>query len=411
MLIALSAVTFRQVGYWVDSYKLFEHAVQVTDRNYFGYNHIGIAYDSDAKNITTMDANEAEELFDHLAKDFNRKSWRISARGASGELLDHLPEDFHGPPKNLDKSLRHLLAYADSAEDFKEAARKLSLLQKQQLLFDYSADAFEATLIIKPDYDFGNNNLGVYFARKSSKDDLEAAEKYFTNALKYNQRYADAYNNNGIILVREGTELLAKGMIPEAEKKFDDAIACHKQGLGVRDNRASDHNNLCRAYMARSDLRFKQGDLKHANADLDNALNETSYALLKCDPNFLGAWINRAQIYVKQKKLDEAVDCVRRMIAIAPKAPETFSAQLTIAKHCVDANQPDKAIELLNPILEINNSAVEVYFLRRIAYLQKGDLIHAKEDLGHIPPELRETPQFREALEKLREAEEHHPQK
>ena len=93
-------------------------------------------------------------------------------------------------------------------------------------------------------------------------------------------------------------------------------------------------------------------------------MNETSYALLKCDPNFLGAWINRAQIYVKQKKLDEAVDCVRRMIAIAPKAPETFSAQLTIAKHCVDANQPDKAIELLNPILEINNSAVEVYFLR-----------------------------------------------
>ena len=411
VLIALSAVTFRQVGYWVDSYKLFEHAVQVTDRNYFGYNHIGIAYDSDAKNITTMDANEAEELFDHLAKDFNRKSWRISARGASGELLDHLPEDFHGPPKNLDKSLRHLLAYADSAEDFKEAARKLSLLQKQQLLFDYSADAFEATLIIKPDYDFGNNNLGVYFARKSSKDDLEAAEKYFTNALKYNQRYADAYNNNGIILVREGTELLAKGMIPEAEKKFDDAIACHKQGLGVRDDRASDHNNLCRAYMARSDLRFKQGDLKHANADLDNALNETSYALLKCDPNFLGAWINRAQIYVKQKKLDEAVDCVRRMIAIAPKAPETFSAQLTIAKHCVDANQPDKAIELLNPILEINNSAVEVYFLRALAYLQKGDLIHAKEDLGHIPPQLRETPQFREALEKLREAEEHHPQK
>ena len=77
--------------------------------------------------------------------------------------------------------------------------------------------------------------------------------------------------------------------------------------------------------MARSDLRFKQGDLKHANADLDNAMNETSYALLKCDPNFLGAWMSRAEIYVKQKNLDEAAKCVRRMIAIAPKAPETLS--------------------------------------------------------------------------------------
>ena len=77
----------------------------------------------------------------------------------------------------------------------------------------------------------------------------------------------------------------------------------------------------------------------------------------------------------------------------------------------MDPNQPDKAIELLNPILEINNSAIDVYLLRALAYLRKGDLIHAKEDLGHIPPQLRETPQFPEALEKLREAEEHHPQK
>ena len=47
-----SARYFQPVSYWVDSYELFEHAVQVTDENYFAYNHIGIAYDSDAKKMT-----------------------------------------------------------------------------------------------------------------------------------------------------------------------------------------------------------------------------------------------------------------------------------------------------------------------------------------------------------------------
>ena len=41
----LSAVTFRQVSYWIDSYTLFQHATEVTDNNWFAYNHIGIAYD------------------------------------------------------------------------------------------------------------------------------------------------------------------------------------------------------------------------------------------------------------------------------------------------------------------------------------------------------------------------------
>ena len=50
------------------------------------------------------------------------------------------------------------------------------------MLFDYSADAFQATIDIKPDYDFGNNNLGVYYARKNKPEDLALAEKYFRGA-------------------------------------------------------------------------------------------------------------------------------------------------------------------------------------------------------------------------------------
>jgi tetratricopeptide (TPR) repeat protein len=360
VLIALCAVTFRQVGYWVDSYTLFRHAVEVTDKNYFAYNHIGIAYDADARKLTNLEAKEADDLFNHLA------------------------EDFPGPPKKLDDSLKRPLALAGAAEDFKAASKTLDRMQKQQLLYDYSADAFQSTLDIKPDYDFGNNNLGVYYARKIRPEDLALAEKYFTRALNCNQRYADAFNNLGIILVREG--------------KFDEAIACHKKGLGVRDDRASDHNNLCRAYIQKHDLEAKKGDLANAKVDLNNALIQNTVAL-QCDRNFLGGWMTRAEIYFKQKNLDEAANCVRKMVAIDAKSLETRQAQLMIANNYFELNRLDDAIAWYSQLLAIDNAAPSVYFMLGSAYYNKGDLIHAKDTFEHI---VQLVPGSVEAQERLK---------
>ena len=143
-----------------------------------------------------------------------RRRCRISTRKQAKELFDHVAENFKGPPKNLDDSLKQPLLLAGSDEDFQAAAKKLDRFQQQQLLFDYSADAFQATIDIKPDYDFGNNNLGVYYARKGGPKDLKLAEKYFRGALMSNPRYADAFNNLAIVLARQG--------------KFDEAIFFHR---------------------------------------------------------------------------------------------------------------------------------------------------------------------------------------
>ncbi|MGO9115554.1 MAG: tetratricopeptide repeat protein [Thermoguttaceae bacterium] len=345
VLIALCVVTFRQVGYWVDSYKVFKHAVQVTDNNYFAYNHIGIAYDADAREMAKIDAKAAQLLFDRVA------------------------ENFEGPPKILDDARRRLL-FGDSAESFKAAVKKLDFAQQQQLLFDYSADNFKAAIDIKPDYDFGHNNLGVYYARRGGPDDLKLAEKYFTGALRSNQRYADAYNNLAIVLARQG--------------RFDDAIACHKLGLNVRPDRASDHTNFCRAYMQKGDL--------------DSALEQNTVAL-QCDPNYLGAWMSRAEIYFKEKKLDEAAKCLQRMIAIDAKSPETRQIQITFAANCLDLHRPDDAIALLSQSLSSNDAFPELYDARGHAYMQKGDLNRAKEDFEQV---VRLLPQFSGARENLK---------
>ena len=94
-LLALSAVTFRQVGYWADSYTIFKHAVQVTERNYFAYNHIGIAFDSDGKKMTGGDPQAAKQLFDRLAENFQGPP-EETERLATPVVLGLLGREFPG---------------------------------------------------------------------------------------------------------------------------------------------------------------------------------------------------------------------------------------------------------------------------------------------------------------------------
>ena len=251
------------------------------------------------------------------------------------------------------------------------------------MLFDYSAEAFKAAIDIKLDYDFGNNNLGVYYARQGTLEDLKLAEKYFRGALMSNMRYADAFNNLAIVLARQD--------------KLDEAIFFHIKGLGVRDDRASDHNNLSRVYLQKYNLDVKNGDLVGAKRDLDSAVQENTIAL-RCDPNFLGARMTQVELYVKLKNPEEAATCVRRMMAIDAKAPESRQAMLMFVSDCLDFKRPDDAIDLLSESLKVNDTSPELYNARGLAYLLKGDLRQAVQDFERV---VRLAPQFPLAAERL----------
>ena len=308
------------------------------------YNALGIAYDGYAKEMLRADAEAAEALFARASKNFD------------------------GPPRKLD-AVQQQVSFDGSVENFRASTRKLDSAHKAQLLFDYSGAAFKTAIDNNPDYDFGNNNLGVYYARRGGPEDIKLAEKYFRDALRSNNRYADAFNNLGIVLARQG--------------KLDEAIASHKAGLKLRNERASDHNNLCRVYMQKGDL---QTHVK------ENAVS------LKCDPNFLGAWMSRAEIRIKQNDLDKAAKSVEKMIDIDPKSPETLHAQFMLATKYIELNRLDDAIFWLEQVLKVNKSAAEAYDARGRAYLLKGDLNRAQQDFEQI---LRIHPDYPGAKERL----------
>lgn len=150
--------------------------------------------------------------------------------------------------------------------------------------------------------------------------------------------------------------------------------------------------------MQKHDFHVLNHDPANAQADLDNAVQENDISLL-CDPNFLGAWASRADIAIMQGKLDEARKCVERMISIDPHAPETLQEERIMANRHLELNHADEAIGWLSRILE-SNPLVEVYYARGSLYLQKGDWIHAQQDLAKVA---HDFPQFPGVQDKLRE--------
>ena len=108
-----------------------------------------------------------------------------------------------------------------------------------------------------------------------------------------NQRYADAYNNLGIILEREGEQFAHDGKFDESERKFNDSIALHIQGLKVMGDRASDRNNLSRVYLHRRDLYLKKRPAPARPRPISTAPSRKNKASLDLDHNFLSSWMTK----------------------------------------------------------------------------------------------------------------------
>ncbi len=129
VLTALSAAAFLQASYWYNSYKLFFHSIGVRD-----VEGIGLA------RVDAEGPDTGYFGYDKQGKVDLEKTKGVLERTDNYFAFNHIGIQFDSDGKKASKSDMNLA----------------------QRLFDHSAAAFAATLAIKSDYDFGNNNLGVY---------------------------------------------------------------------------------------------------------------------------------------------------------------------------------------------------------------------------------------------------------
>ena len=80
VLLALSAVTYRQIGFWGDNMTLWSHALEVTRDNYLAENIVG---------STLMDRGDSEAALPHFQNavkenpPMQRPTWRLGPTTSS----------------------------------------------------------------------------------------------------------------------------------------------------------------------------------------------------------------------------------------------------------------------------------------------------------------------------------------
>ena len=169
-----TVLTWQQVSYWTDSETLFRQSIRAVPDSYFAYNHLG--KELDARGV---------------AEDKEARLARVGGR--------------------LEEAAEHE--------------------RKRDLLCQEAAEQFRKSIEINPMYDFGNNNLGVCYARV--KNNREAM-RLFLQAVQINPNYADAHNNLCVIFAQAGD--------------FAQAVLHGEAATQIRPDHAWYHVNLGIAY-------------------------------------------------------------------------------------------------------------------------------------------------------------------
>lgn len=278
LLMALGALTWRQVQFWHDSERLWKHALAIDPRSSFAYNNLAAAMDKEGRR------REAIEYY--------RKA------------VEFDPEFVHGH-----FNLANTLARADNLDDLDEAIQHYRIALK----IDPSAPAQV------------HHNLANVLARRG---DLEGAIQDYRTALKMDPSYAAAHNNLGNVLAKRGeldeaiqeyrkaAELSPKesepyfnlGNIMVRERRLEEAVEYFQQAIKANPDYAEAHHNL--------------GRVLAAQGKLDEAIDHFKQAM-RIQPEFAEAYESLAVALAEQGRGNEAIRYHYEAMRILNLNPET----------------------------------------------------------------------------------------
>jgi tetratricopeptide (TPR) repeat protein len=263
VLSVLTARSWVQVQYWRNSSVLFEHALQVTQRNYLAHNNLGAALFYQGK---------VEEAIDHyyqavqIRPDYDRAYFNLgnafaelgnvnAARRYYAKAPSFEPAEAHN---NLGRALaihgRIEDAMANYVEalalkpDLAEAHNNIGDALARQGKFAEAIEHFSRALALDPDLLEAHDNLGKALARQGK---FAEAIEHFSEALTLKPNFAEAHCHLGNTLARLG--------------KLDEAVVQYTKALGLKPDLAEAHNNL-------GVVLARQGKLRDAAAHFSEAL-------------------------------------------------------------------------------------------------------------------------------------------
>ncbi len=316
MLSVWSLQTYRQVGYWQNSFKLFQHAIKVTKNNTVAFTNLGLAYQE--KN--------------------NDKQAEIYYRRAIEANANHPTAYF-----NLGVVYQDREEYKKAEEAFREALERdptnaqalagLGAVLHRQGLRDDARNTLEKAVKANPDNVGALNNLGILLIELKQFD---KAIEHLTRA-----RQLDPYNET--VLNSLGQALAQTGQVTKAMALFEKCLELDPDSLSARFNLGSAYQLAGELDVAANvfrDVLKRQEDYEPAISSLVVVLNQQAFQL------------------VDKKDFDKAEQLLQELMSRQPKVA-LHAASLGMVRMMAQQWQPAKAA--FEKAIELDSKNAEFY--------------------------------------------------
>ncbi len=190
------AASWSQIHYWKDTRSVFEHAVNVTDKNYLALSLLGSLRAEDG-NLEAAMKLYREALAD---KPNYSKGHFFFAHGLEQE----------GKTEDARREYEIALRLDPT---FEPAHIFLGLLLAREKKYDEAAAHYNFVLKENPRSATAHNDLGRLLQTEGR---LEESAQHYLAALKYDSSLAQAHNNLGVVYLQQGNLTNAIGQLREA---------------------------------------------------------------------------------------------------------------------------------------------------------------------------------------------------
>jgi tetratricopeptide (TPR) repeat protein len=337
ILVVLSIMAFRQVGYWRDTVTLFTHTAAVTKDNYLAYSLLGARYAHNG------DFEKAKSELEKAMK-FNVKEADVLYNIANGlALLGRTDEsmEYYG----------RILSFNSGDTDTYIALAKLETDRGD---FARATEIYHKGLMGNPQNGDLHGRLGTLFLQMGRVDEAIAE---LETAVKLKPDSA-IYANLGMAVSSKG--------------QVERAIECYQKSIRMDPANAEAHYNLGNIYLAmertseaadeyRSAIKAKPGYSKaYGNLGIalltlgkrDEGIKNFRQAV-ELDQNNVEARFNFAMALADKGAIDEAIEHLRKVVNLLPANP---IARNNLAALLMQKGQIEQAIVEYEQVLKINPS-------------------------------------------------------